>query len=498
MLKKTFNFTIIFLLFLASGCWKNDEATNIHLRLTENPITLDPTQVVDVTGGEICAKIFSGLLKFDDQFNIVPELAKSFEILNNGLIIKFTLKDNLKFSNGYNLSSEDVLFSFERLLSKDFLSPRKWILEKIKKITVIDQLNFEIELSTPFVQFLSLLTMPAASIISKKSFLEDKKIIGSGPYFLEKWINDVKIILKPNINYVFNKNLKNTIVYKIIPEDSTAVTMICLNELDILKIPRQQTEFLKNKLTNFNFQSIEELNTYFIGFDHRKPYIDSYFKTSVASIINRKSLIKSILNNQANAAFSPIPSILFNYNNNKLPEYNPALAQNLIKKSQAFEKKIIFLVPSVKETILTASIIQDELKKINLDVELKIMDWSAFKEAISKGEADMFLMSWWADYADPENFLYPTFHSKNIGSLGNRVYYINPKLDQLLDNLHTELNLNNRINLQKQMIDIINSELPWIPLWHKTSIYAVSPKISNYSAEPLYSMEKLAEINKTT
>ncbi len=498
---------------LCSGCGgrSTDPQKTIYLRLNENPLTLDPSMMVDLTSGEVGSKLFSGLVKYDQATSsLVGDLAESFKVNLNGTEFTFKLKPSLFFSDGTPVTAEDVLFSWKRVLSKKTGSPRAWVFEKIKGaqdfkegkkenwdgFILLDHLSFKIVMDEPYTQFLSLLTMPAASVLSQKSFSEymegrTRVPVSAGPYQLNYWKADVQIHLIPNPHYFDSKRVHQDLVYKIVPDDASAITMISTGELDILKTPRQHTTHLKETLKDYSFLSIQELNTYYIGFDHRKSFIDIFFKRAVSFLIDKKALMNTVMNQQAVEALTPVPPVLFSPQNYIKPlEFSESAAKNCYQKSPAKGKKILFLVPSVKETELAATVIQDQMKKIGIPVEIKIMDWSAFKEAIAKGEADMFLMSWWADYADPENFLYPTFHSKNFGIAGNRVYYSNRSLDTFLDYLHVYPQEEKRnMTIQKSLV-LLNVDLPWIPLWHRTSTYAISPRIKGFSPASLYSSEK--------
>ncbi|MBN2144742.1 MAG: ABC transporter substrate-binding protein [Candidatus Aureabacteria bacterium] len=514
-MKKFIKIICISLFFLIpSGCGKHASSEKkteaaIFFRLTENPVTLDPCQVVDVTGGELCAKIFSGLVRYDENLEIVPDLAREYEIQDEGRRYLFVLRDHLQFADGTPITASDVIFSWKRVLHPKTLSPRNWVFAMIKGASAFmkgeteelpglispDEHTVIVELEKPFAPFLSLITMPAASVVSRTYYHMNNhdmahKPLGSGPYCFEKWDPDIRIILKPNPFY-FLQTKRPCLVYKVIPEEASALAMLSTGELDIMKLPRQQTEIWKKKFSSLCFASVEELNTYYIGFDMRKPWIDLPFRKAVASAVNIQELIESIMGGQAVPASTPVPSVLIkNITPSPAISYSNNNAREFLIQSQAKEKKLIFLAPSVKETVSISTIILDQLKRLGLDVELKVLDWSSFKEALSKGEGDIFVLSWWADYADPENFLFPTFYSANKGPAGNRVYYKNTKMDEALLELQTQTNPVNRRQILSMILNQIHHDLPWIPLWHRVSTYAISSRIKGFTPFPLYSMDK--------
>jgi len=499
-------FKLIFIIFLSFSCSRSDINPDLlYFRLGETPKTIDPAFVVDVTEGELAVKIFSGLVRFDDNLQIIPELSESFIISNDGLSIDFTLKKDLKFSDGSFLNSSNVLYSWKRILNPDNPSPRKWVLENIKgakdyftkKTTTIsgfiikDDLHFKIILEKPFSPFLSLLTMPAASIVKEIKNDNKTNIIGAGPYVITQFQRDQYISIKPNKYYYSGKGKRPDITFKIIPEDSSAVAMMTTKELDMIKIPRSQINYLKKQLKNHSFSQVAELNTYYLGFNHKKDYLDINFKKACNMAINKQALINAVFGGNALVANTPIPPSLLTQDITSYPQtYNPEKAKDFLIKSKASGKKLIFMVPSRKESISVAVIIQDQLKQIGVSVELKISDWSAFKDDLNKGKGDLFYLSWWADYADAENFIFPTFYSKNSGSLGNRTFFINHNLDTLITKLQLEFNQKKKNIILNDIINILSQELPWIPLCHRTSVYAISKKVAGFKPKPMYSMDK--------
>jgi len=504
---KLFKFiSSLFLLFLFFGCGRSSiDQNRLYFRFGETPKTIDPAFVVDVTEGELAVKIFSGLVRFNDNLKIVPELAQSFIVSIDGLSINFTLKKDLKFSDGSSLKATNVLSSWKRILNPKNPSPRKWVLENIKGakdylakktdnlsgFIIKDDLNFKIILEKPFSPFLSLLTMPAASIVKEISDNKATSLIGAGPYVIEHFQRDQYISIKPNKHYYSGKGTRPDITFKIIPEDASAVAMMSTGELDMIKIPRSQINYLKKQLKNHNFSQVAELNTYYLGFNHRKDYLDLNFRKACELAIDKQALINAVFGGNALVANTPVPPSLLSGISSKKPIiYNPEKAKEFLRKSKAYDKKLVFMVPSKKESISVAVIIQDQLKQIGASVELSISDWSAFKDNLNKGNGDIFYMSWWADYADAENFLFPTFYSKNTGSLGNRAFFKDKELDILLTKLQLESRKTKQNIILSDSLNILSQKLPWIPLCHRSSVYAVSKKISGFKAKPMYSMDK--------
>jgi peptide/nickel transport system substrate-binding protein/oligopeptide transport system substrate-binding protein len=142
-----------------------------------------------------------------------------------------------------------------------------------------------------------------------------------------------------------------------------------------------------------------------------------------------------------------------------------------------------------------AEIIQSYLNKTGLKVRIKQLEWSAYKSAVNKGEADLFWLSWWADYPDPENFLFPLFHSSNHGAGGNRSRYSNKEVDRLIEAGQKEPDISERDIYYSRAEKIINEEAPWVFFWHKIDFTLRQPYLKNYKIYPIYSMDKGVEVS---
>jgi peptide/nickel transport system substrate-binding protein/oligopeptide transport system substrate-binding protein len=123
------------------------------------------------------------------------------------------------------------------------------------------------------------------------------------------------------------------------------------------------------------------------------------------------------------------------------------------------------------------------------------LEWSAFKEAVARGEASSFWLSWWADYPDAENFLFPLFHSQNWGLGGNLTRFRDVQVDELLQAAVSTMDQKKRLALYKQIEECIIHEAPWVFCWHKANCSIHQPWVKNYEIPPLAVMEKWDQIS---
>jgi len=488
----------------------------IYYRLSSNPTTLDPALIVDVPGGLISAKLFNGLVKLDENLNIIPDIAEKWEIKGKGTVYVFHLKRGIIFHNNQEVTASDFKYSFMRILAPESRSPNTWVLEKIlgatdyirgksKDISGIEVLNrytLEIRLEKPFSPFLNLLTMTAAYVVPKEEVERwgddfSSHPVGTGPFILKEWKHNNELVLIRNNNYFLEKAKVNGIVYRIIPVDLTAITEFELGNLDVITIPASEYSKYKNSPEwRILISSMNGLNTYYIGFNCSRPPFDNIkLRKAVSYSIDIEKILKTFYEERGRLARGPVPDILRKWEMTPLNAYDPEKAKKILQEEGIKNRTINFYITADQEVIDMAEIIQSYLKKAGLNITIKQLEWSAYKSAINNGEADIFWLSWWADYPDPENFLFPLFHSSNHGASGNRTRYTNREVDKLIEDGQKVENAEKRNYYYMNAEKIITEESPWVFFWHKKDFTLRQPYIKNYSIYPIYSIDKGTEVS---
>jgi peptide/nickel transport system substrate-binding protein/oligopeptide transport system substrate-binding protein len=488
----------------------------LYYRLNADPSTLDPALIVDVTGGYISAKIFNGLVKLDENLNVIPDIAESWKVSDMGTIYVFHLRKNSKFTNNREVTAEDFKYSFKRVLSHSGKSPNTWVLEKISGarefmqgrvtdisgIEILDRYTLKIRLEQPFSPFLHLLTMTAAYVLPKEEVERlgadfSSHPVGTGPFVLKEWRNNNEIILTRNNQY-FSEHAKiEGIVYRIIPEDLTAVTEFELGNLDVITVPASEyARYRASAQWQGYLSSMQGLNIYYLGFNCSRPPFDNInLRKAVSYAINREKILKTFYENRGRPAQGPVPDMLRKWQMQSPYTYDPKKAKSLIDAEDLKDGPIIFYITPEQEVIDMAEIIQSYLSKVGLRVVIKQLEWSAYKAAVNKGEADLFWLSWWADYPDPENFLFPLFHSSNHGASGNRSRYSNKEVDRLIEAGQKTLVTTERDEYYRLAEKTITEEAPWVFFWHKTEFVLRQPYLKNYKIYTIYSIDKGVEVS---
>lgn len=533
---------VLFSLILFLSCsHKNDRLDGfLYLRLNNNPTTLDPAHIVDVMGGIISAKIFNGLVRFGEDLSIKSDIAESWTVSKNHRKYRFRLKRGVLFSNGREVTAGDFKYSFERVLNPKTKSPNTWVLSKIKGakefidgksekvegIKIIDDFTLELTLREPFAPFLGLLAMTAAYVVPKEDvekWGEDfgMHVSGTGPFILEEWRHGRDLKLKAREDYFEGKPKIKGIVYRIIPEDLTAVAEFEAGNLDAIGIPSAEfRHYTKSPKWKDKVVSYTGMNTYYLGMNCEKPPLSNLLlRQAISYAIDREKILKTVYEGRGVLAKGPIPPLLLPThipfaNNPPIPPlekggeggfekgrgnigytYDPEKAKEILRKAgypEGFSIKIY--ITADQEVLDVVEAIQHYLGKVGINAKITQLEWSAYKEALNRGEPDAFWISWWADYPDPENFLFPLFHSSNWGPGGNRTRFKDDEVDRIIEQAQREMNPENRYRLYEKAERRIIELAPWVFFWHRVD-YAVHQEwVKGYRIYPIYSMDKGMEV----
>jgi peptide/nickel transport system substrate-binding protein len=519
-------FRIILACLLASllaGCHKSDDgrlAGYLYLRLNNNPTTLDPALITDVQGGGIAAKLFNGLVRFNENLDIVPDIAQAWKLSDDQLTYNFRLRYDVTFSNGRKVTAQDVKYSFERVLMPQTKAPLTWVLDKIEGagdviagkaahvsgIRVVNDQTLAIKLEKPYGPFLSLLAMTTAYVIPRE---EVERIdqdfgthpVGTGPYVLHEWKHGQHLILTSREDYFDGRSRLSGIFYRVIPEDLTAVVEFETGRLDVLLIPSSEyRHFTTDPAWRDLVYGMPGLNSYYLGLNcTRPPFSDIRVRQAVNYGIDRQHILNTVFERRGVLAVGPIPPGL--WKNNVLPQalkgysYDPQKARELIRQAGAEGATIKIYISNEPEVLDIVTVIQGYLANIGLKAEITQLDWSAFKQAINEGEPDAFWLSWWADYPDPEDFLYPLFDSGSVGAGGNRTRCKDPELDHLIETAQHTMNERQRYRLYRQADDRIIQDAPWVFMWHRSDYFVIQPWVKDFKIYPLYSIDKRVDVS---
>jgi peptide/nickel transport system substrate-binding protein len=500
---------------IASPIATNDKVITVGRHFTG--VGLDPAVVIDQESVRISVNIYENLVAYNNDI-IVPALAKSWTVSEDGLTWTFTLRDNIEFHDGTTFDAEAVAFNFNRWM--DVQSPyhsgdfQYWNMVFgddpgiVSSVQALSTNVLEIELNKPYAPFLSTLTMPAFGIASPTAVMkynEDfrKKPVGTGPYALKSWHENGEIILEQNIHYWGQVPKVSTLVFTVLPDKADRVELLLRGKVQFLEnltpteIERLQAsekvDLIKRPLTNIGYMAMNTENMFLKDREVRQA-IGSAVKKEMANTGYFDSL------NRWTDTFVP-PGIWGNNNSIRFQYLSKKETQAVFDQHDASIKRLRLLVmregrPYFPQPLKAAVKIQQALAPYGVEVIIVIKPWEDFLASIQEGDYDMLMMGWIADVMDPDNFLYTFFSSENIeaGVLSNYAKYDNNIVDQLLTLARQTTDHTFRESLYRKVQEIISYDVPAVPIVNTVTTIAVDKSIKNYSPT-ISGIEPLNEVD---
>ncbi|SFV60220.1 Dipeptide-binding ABC transporter, periplasmic substrate-binding component (TC 3.A.1.5.2) [hydrothermal vent metagenome] len=496
-MKKNYKKLILLTLFLFYLCDISLEASTLHLSLSANPARLNPLLATDSASGEITSFLFNGLVKWDKyQKKIIPDLAKSYYFKDNKTLI-FKLRKNVKWHDGYPFNADDVLFTYQTLISPKIASPYSSSFRFVQSVKKIDKYSVEVRYKKPYFKALETWMM---GIIPKHLLKDEKNIlnssfnthpVGTGAYKLKRLEFSKDIILEANDDYFEHRPHIDQISFHVIPDSMTRFLMLKSKQLDIgsLSPIEYEKKLPKEFGKDFNiYESIALAYTY-LGFNlKRKKFQDPRVREALSQAIDRQEIIDIMFFGHAKLCTGPFLPTSSAFNPDvKAPKRDLKRAKELLKEA-GYDKKhpLVFEIATSNSNPTrpyVAQIIQHQLKSIGVVVKLRIMEWQAFLNmVVFPRKFDTVLLGWGlSPTPDPRLF----WHSGSDVKGGfNFVGYHNKEVDRLIEESETVVDREKLSRIWQKIFAIVVHDNPYLFLYIPTSISAVSKKIHGIEALP--------------
>ncbi len=535
------------LLFCLESCQSDsqtiDPSTVFRYNEHANVTTLDPAFAKDQRNIWVCNQLYNGLVRLDKDLNVVPDLAESWTISEDGTLYTFRLKRNIHFhetellyvephdngisdgnyvwSNMRTVNAEDFKYSLSRLTDPEVASPGAWTMSGVEEMTAIDELTLQIKLEQPNPAFLGILTMKYCSVVPKE-VVEDKEQafrsnpIGTGPFYLKRWEENVKMVLRKNPHYHEEDSQGNHLPYleavaiTFKPDKQSEFLEFVQGNLDFINAldPSYKDELLMSNGTlkpkyesKINLLKQPFLNTEYLGLNMKNegPLQDIRIRRAINLGFDRDKMIRYLKNNIGRPALSGfIPLGLpagsevqgFAYDQNK--------AQSLVNEYKAENNidQVTVKISTGANYLDICEFIQQELQKIGLTVEVEVLPPSTLRQLRKTGKLESFRSSWIADYPDAENYLALFYSANHTPDGSNYTFFENKVFDSLYINSQQISDPQQRKKLYREMDSIIIDQAPVVPLYYDESVRFVSKGIEGLQGDAVNSLD-LKSVRKT-
>ena len=447
----------------------------------------------------------------DGGYELEPGLAESWEISKDGKTYSMHLRQGVKFTNGEEVTSDDVLYTVDSMLdperaalnsswmdmivgAQDVLDGRAESVEG-KGIIIHDDYNFDIVLNDSYAPFLATLSVPGWSILNREACeaadeegggpantvfgAEPEATIGSGPFILKEWVLNDYIYLEANEDYWRGAPEIDGILIKVVPDAETEKMLFDSGQIDIFDLDNARhliPEYTESDEWKDNIVSKITLGTSYLSINENiEPFDD--VRVRKADTI-REEMYEGTGEN-ANGIYPPG---LTGYNENleEIP-YDPEAAKELLAETgyaDGFDMTITQTADD-SSTLELNEIIQAQLAEIGVNVTIEQMDEASWYDIRATGELPMYMSTWYGDFNDPDNFIYTFFASSN-----NKSRSFNYSNTDAIKRIEAARHITDEEERIKEYQDleklVIQDDAAWIPLFHAEKIRVVQDRVKGF------------------
>ena len=475
-----------------------------------------------VTADAVAETIFNRLVDFKPgTTDIEPALAESWDISPDGLQYTFHLRKGVKFhSTDYftptrEMNADDVLWSFQRQLDPKHPWHDKSSVgfpyfesmgfkELLKSVEKIDDHTVVFTLTRREAPFLADVAMAFSSIFpaeyADKLLKEGKaselnsKPIGTGPFIFTRYAKDAQVRFKANPDYFRGKPPADPLVLAITTDNNVRLQKLKANECQIALYPKPDDIPSIKADANLKVDELAAMTTGYIAMNTTRKYMSDVRVRKAIDIAFDKEAYVNSLYGKGNAlvATGPYPPTLLGFNNSlKNPPRDLDKARALLKEAGVPEGTVITLFtrngggPTNPNPMLGAQMMQADLAKVGLKLDIRVMEWGEMLKRAKNGEHDMVSAGWAGDNGDPDNFLTPNLSCDAAKNGENYARWCNKTFQDLIDEARSDAEPAKRAELYEKAMLVFEQDQPWIPMAYPKMFTAMRKNVEGYHISPL-------------
>jgi peptide/nickel transport system substrate-binding protein len=461
----------------------------------------------DSASGDITGLVFNGLVKYDEQLELVGDLAESWTIADEGRTLTFRLRSGVRWHDGAPLTAEDVRFTYQKLIDPAVATPYSSNYELVESLEVLDPLTVRLRYREPFAPALESWGMGilpqhllAQEDLNTTGYLRDP--VGTGPYRFRRWKTGELIELWANPDYFEHRPHIDRYLYRIIPDQATLFLELLTGGVDTtsltpLQYTRQaQAPYLRDRYDKFRYPSF---GFTYIGYNLADArFADARVRRAINLAIDKQAILDGVLFGLGAVATGPYPEASWAYDPTiRPPAPDPAAARALLAEAGWADRDGDGWLDKEGRpfafTLLTnqgnevrrqvAELVQRQLRRIGMDVKIRIIEWSTFvHEFIDKRRFEAVLLAWNLS-RDPD--IYDLFHSsKTRPGEYNFVGYANPAVDALLVEGRRTFDREARAAIYHRVHRALYEDQPYTFLYVADALPVVEKRFRNVRATP--------------
>lgn len=496
--RPAFLILVIFSMLMGGSSCRPRPAGTITIALSDKFSGLDTisTTSPDAAADRIRNLIFNSLVKKNEKFEYVGELAKDIKIGDDNLTITFNLADNVKFQNGKAFTSADAKYTLDALFQAKGYKGSAFFEQvdgqpqpHITSMETPDAKTLVIKVRRPALVNQLLANLVAIPIIPEGTVEQQKtQPLGTGPFKFAKFdqINNL-VELEANTDYFEGAPKIAKLNVKTVTDANALQAELQSGRVDVVPNPTNfsaDTYISLGKSPNLQVVQSDGSSIRYIGFNiQSKPVDNVKLRQAVAFAIDRDKIIKELLSGQAKAANSILPEDCWAFSPGAKYTYNPDKAKQLVQESGYKGEKINFKIAAGSTAISQYSqVIQNSLKEVGINAEIETLELNTLLEQLKQGQFQMTTAQWIGGNQDPiflrDLFESHEFPDKKPGGR-NRSRYSNPEFDKLVSEAVDTVDKARAKELYVKAQEIISNDLPLLPLWYPSNMVVATKRIGN-------------------
>ena len=490
---------------VSGGCRRRSNA--FVIALGDNVRTIDPigSPSVDAASERVRTLMFNSLVKKDDKFDYVGELASDIKRSDDGLVFTFALRDGVKFHDGRTLSSADVKYTLDLLFSSNFAKSASFYegsgAEKkslIKSVEAPDAKTVVVTLTKPWVGLLS--NLVPVPMIPKDSYESQKTHpLGTGPFVFGNYDSAQQVVdLTAFPDYFEGPSKIQSIRVRVISDMNALQAELLAGRVDIAPLPTSLSPDAVKRLSenpNLNVHQFSGSNVNLLTINTASAPLDNVkVRQAIAYAIDREGMIKNLLLGYGKIAHSIIPEESWSYTAGQTYSYDPAMSKKLLDEAgfkdpdgdgpqMRFPKPIVYKVSGSSAAGRNyAGVIQNYLKVVGIQMEIVTPEQNTFFDELRRGNFQIAYSQWVGGNQDPI-FYKDLFATSEIPTetraSRNRSRYSNKELDALLEEAVNTFDRQKARDLYARIQAIVSRDLPVFPLWYQANIVIARKNVDN-------------------
>jgi peptide/nickel transport system substrate-binding protein len=480
--------------FVLLSCAHNRPDPNTLVMVIESsPTNLDPRVGLDAQSERIDELLFDALVRRDEHFNLQPSLAEKWDV-PDPLTYVFHLRHDVHFHNGLPLTSRDVKWTLDSMLSGKLISPKASTYNSVASVEAPDPWTVVIHLIKPFASLLWNLSDGAFGVVPYGTMGElAQQPIGSGPFRFVSARQNRDVVIERNDSYWGEKPHLQRVRFMVVPDETTQALELRKGSGDaIINALSADTVRALRRESNLQVDVTPGSNYAYIALNTRDPILkDVRVRQAIAYAIDRQEIIHYLMGDMARAANSVLPPQSWAYDAAaKDYAFDPAKANALLdaagyrKQANGYRFQLTMKTSTDATTRVLAAVLQQQMRAIGVDLQIRTFEFATFYSDVTKGAYQVHSLRWIGGNQDPDIFENVFATASFAPKRQNRTYYTNPRVDQLIESARASVDQEQRTRDFAEIQEIVNRDVPYVNLWYFDNVLVHTKRVHNLQVSP--------------